>query len=567
MSSRHHEERYTLRRSPYDDWERYQQFMFLVVVATVYFLMAQWSFHHSLVNNFVGVIWPASGWALAMSLLFTPWVCVSIFVGAFANSYVSDVSFVGSFATALPPAIYLTIVSVVLKQSKWFSLSLRNVKGVIFFLAVAGGLGPLMGAFLGVSASTLTGVTESGKYLENLAAWFAGDCLGILIVTPLILLPFSRQRVFQKSFKNQKALVSMGVFIVVSWVIFSRILPDALSYYFQIYVIYPFVVWAVFRGRMASAVLANFIVAGGCLLAEYSGRAQFLFLSGGWAIIQIAIFLSITTVCLLIFASVIEERDRVQKHMMRLFKMTQRAVRARQDILEISSHELKSPLGSIRMATELLATMVEVGEPKPKILKTIAQTAATTDRLLSLLNTFLDAEGIRAGAISLEIQDHALYPIVKEAIDILRPMADTKKLTLEFHTTPVELIVRCDRERMIQILVNIVGNAVKYATPQKSVYVEAVVDTSFACLRVSNKGPRIPDEFKPYLFNRFLKWSSKRGTSGTGLGLYIAKTLVASQGGRIWLERSNDQETVFCFTIPLAKSPLSLPKSTEPIPL
>jgi signal transduction histidine kinase/DNA-binding response OmpR family regulator len=231
-----------------------------------------------------------------------------------------------------------------------------------------------------------------------------------------------------------------------------------------------------------------------------------------------------------------------------LYEQAQRAVRARQDLLAIVSHDLKNPLSAILIATKVLtnASPTEGPAARKKRIDTIERSA---HRMHRLLEDLLDIASIEAGRLAMEMQCHSVGPLVSEAVELHGSAALEKQLRLECVLSDPKLEVNCDRGRILQVFGNLIGNAIKFTRKGGSITVAAAPRDEAMLFSVADSGPGIEPAELAHVFDRF--WQARKTARlGTGLGLAIAKALVEAHGGRIWVESKLGHGATFFFTIP-----------------
>jgi signal transduction histidine kinase len=235
----------------------------------------------------------------------------------------------------------------------------------------------------------------------------------------------------------------------------------------------------------------------------------------------------------------------------RLYRSAQEAIASRDTLLAVVSHDLKNPLSSVVMGAELLLAQVPAVERRRrgrKQLEVIQRSAAQMKRLVEDL---LDVANIEANHFSLHCQRQAIEPILREAIEQLAPLAKAKAVDLEATSIEGPLEVNVDRSRILQVLSNLIGNAIKF-TPERG-RIELSIEASHAEVEVSvtDSGPGIPAERQPEVFRKF--WQADETSHlGSGLGLFIAKGIVEAHGGRIEVSSPATKGTRFAFTLPRA---------------
>jgi chemotaxis family two-component system sensor kinase Cph1 len=227
---------------------------------------------------------------------------------------------------------------------------------------------------------------------------------------------------------------------------------------------------------------------------------------------------------------------------------TEEAVKAREDLMSMLSHDLKNPVGSILVNAQILETFLpDKGERSYK--ETVLRVKRAAESVNSLINDILHVTSLEAGTLAVEKAPEDLADIVRSVVDMLSPLAANKQLTLVATPTDFHCVARLDRGRIEQVLSNLIGNAIKF-TPEGGVITAKIEPRSggFVGVSISDTGPGIPLEHRPYIFDRF--WQAKQARRmGTGLGLAISKGIVQAHGGEIWVESHPPAGSVFRFTL------------------
>jgi signal transduction histidine kinase len=235
----------------------------------------------------------------------------------------------------------------------------------------------------------------------------------------------------------------------------------------------------------------------------------------------------------------------------RLYGEAQNAVQIRERVLAVVSHDLRNQLAVISMGANLLgakvATLKEAADLE-KPVQTIRRTASNMEHLLSDL---LDMASIRAGQLSIELERVAVRPLLIESCDSHEAIARDKGLGLRCDLTVHDVDVLCDRRRILQVLGNLVGNAIKFGEAGASVTLRAEVRDRDVVVGVSDTGPGIPPDAIQNIFDPYRTVAGQL-QGGTGLGLYISRGIVERHGARLWVESDVGVGTTFYFTLPLA---------------
>jgi signal transduction histidine kinase/GTP-sensing pleiotropic transcriptional regulator CodY len=215
------------------------------------------------------------------------------------------------------------------------------------------------------------------------------------------------------------------------------------------------------------------------------------------------------------------------------------------------SHELRTPLNAILGYTELMADGA-YGEPSEKMVGILQRLEANGKHLLGLINDVLDLSKIEAGQLELELSDYCVQDIAQTVRSTLEPLASDKKLAFKLELAPGLPPGHGDGRRLTQVLINLVGNAIKF-TDAGEVAIKAEANNSAFHVSVRDTGPGISAADQAKLFQEFQQADNaitkKKG--GTGLGLAISKRIIEMHGGRIWVESQPGQGSTFAFTLPV----------------
>jgi GAF domain-containing protein len=215
------------------------------------------------------------------------------------------------------------------------------------------------------------------------------------------------------------------------------------------------------------------------------------------------------------------------------------------------SHELRTPLNAILGYTELMADSA-YGEPSEKMLGVLKRLEANGKHLLGLINDVLDLSKIEAGQLVLELSDYSVQDIAQTVRSTLEPLAADKKLAFKVEVAPQLPPGRGDGRRLTQVLINLVGNAIKF-TDAGEVAIKASANNGSFHVSVRDTGPGISTADQAKLFQEFQQADNaitkKKG--GSGLGLAISRRIIEMHGGRIWVESQPGQGSTFAFTLPV----------------
>jgi PAS domain S-box-containing protein len=243
----------------------------------------------------------------------------------------------------------------------------------------------------------------------------------------------------------------------------------------------------------------------------------------------------------------ITQRKRDEAERERLYREARQAIADRQHVLAVVSHDLRNPLNTIVLVTETLKDDHLDAEVRTKALTAMTSAATRMNRMISDL---LDVNSIEAGHLALKPLPHDPGAVVSEVIELFAPQAATRSLTLRREVPEGLPLVRGDRDRLVQVLANLVSNALK-VTVEGSVTIRLEPRGRQVVFAVVDSGPGIPEDVRSHIFEPY--WRMESATyKGTGLGLAIVRGIVEGHGGRVWIESEPGRGAAFLFSIPAA---------------
>ncbi len=225
--------------------------------------------------------------------------------------------------------------------------------------------------------------------------------------------------------------------------------------------------------------------------------------------------------------------------------------RMKREFVSAVSHELRTPLTAIHGSLEMLVDGEAGSLPEPA--NELARVAVRgSERLGRLVNDIIDIERLETGRMRVDIGVHEIAPIVATTIRLMQPVADARDIQLSVGV--VDGMVWCDPDRVNQVLVNLIDNALKFTPTGRRIEVRARRTESTVMIEVHDQGRGIPADQVDLVFRPFHQVDASDGDAlgGTGLGLAITRAIVDQHGGDIWVESTLGVGSVFCFTLPAA---------------
>jgi signal transduction histidine kinase/DNA-binding NarL/FixJ family response regulator len=243
----------------------------------------------------------------------------------------------------------------------------------------------------------------------------------------------------------------------------------------------------------------------------------------------------------------------------RLYREAREAIEAREEILGVVSHDLRNPLHALRMAVSSLQ-MKRSQESVSRLVGVMDRSIRNMDKLIADL---LDVSRLRAGKLAVRPGPCVAGDLLDEVVELLKPLAVERSIHIHIPRTAATRApapgqaargplrqVMADRQRVVQVLSNLLANAIKFSPAGGHIGVELEQDERDCRIEISDQGPGVPDADRQHIFDKYWRTQGERG--GEGLGLAIAKSLIEAHGGRIGVDSQPGGGSRFWFTLPLA---------------
>lgn len=243
------------------------------------------------------------------------------------------------------------------------------------------------------------------------------------------------------------------------------------------------------------------------------------------------------------------EREQTDDHLLLERDRADQSIASRDDFLGMVSHDLRNLLGGMALSAVSLMNIPSEGDVKAAIAANAQRIQRFTARMNRLVGDLLDVVSIEAGRLAVVPKQQNATDLVRETLDAFQALAASKQISIRTEVRAGALLAKYDQERILQVLANLVGNAIKFS--RKGGRIDITVEPVDHDVRfgVVDTGPGIREQDFGAVFERF--WTTaRRDGSGFGLGLYISKCIVEAHGGKIWVEGNPNHGSSFYFTLP-----------------
>ena len=393
---------------------------------------------------------------------------------------------------------------------------------------------------------------------------FGGFVVGLIVASFVVL----TKKVIHvsKAEKAPYALILAGAVITFSLhVVFNFILPAFLNNprflplgAVFIFPLIAFTTYAVIKHHLLN--IKVFAAQALTFVLSVITFAQIIFAQGFAQILfQSAIFVLALSFGILLIQSVLreveqrEELERLNKQIEDQNAKLEELSHFKSELLSLASHQIRSPLAAIKGFGTLILDG-SYGPASDKIKETVEKMSKSANELIGLINTLLDLRKVEEGKMEYQFAKTDISKLTSDVVELLKPLAETKKLEFKFDSLGREVWVNADAEKLKQVIQNLTDNAIKY-TPSGSVKVELKEESGSAIVSVSDSGVGIPASLIPHLFEEFIRDERvKKQILGTGLGLFIARKIAEAHGGTITAESEGEGKgSTFRVKVPLVK--------------
>ncbi len=491
-------------------------------LAASYLLLARVGLGFHAVSQFATLVWAPSGIALASMLLwgFRMWPAVAV------------AAFAANLWNGAPAAVALAIAAGNTGEAVFATWALRKIPGFraeldrlpdVLGLALLGGVAaPTISATVGVMSLAAAGIVGPAAVDPTWRAWWLGDAIGILIVTPLLLT--WRARPPRAGLAARMEFAALVVLLALAGLLLFELRFRATTT-----LLTPFLIWAALRFEVRGAVRGTFLAAAIAIWATARGHGPFASASVEEGLLYLQTFMGLTSATFLVLGATALERRKAEQDLRAAKENAEEASHAKDRFLATLSHELRTPL------TPVLAysSMLEQDESLPRGVRDRLEVVKRNARLEArLIDDLLDLTRVSSGKLVIRTTSVSVAKALDHAVEVCRDEAATAGVTVVRENAPETAFVRADPARLRQVFWNILENAIKF-TPRggRIVVRDAPAPGGRAAVEISDSGRGIDASELARIFRPFEQASHGKG--GLGLGLAISRALVEAQGGSL----------------------------------
>ncbi len=537
-------------------------------VAAAYLLTAKLGLSLAGATRQVTTIWPPSAIALVALFLGGYNLWPGVLLGAFLANILTQEPTVVAVVIALGNTLEGLTGSYLLR-SFGFRRNLQRIWDVICLMVFSALIGTTISATLGALSLILGSIISFASFGSVWFTWWLGDLMGILIFAPLLFLiaqPKSYKLVVQR---RVESLIVVCFIVIAAIAIFTLRGTFAFSAYLAPYMMFPLVIWAVHRFEQIGAATSVFIIATVSIIGIVIGHSPFS--NGGHTVEQnlilLHLYLATITVTALVVAVIVGDRN-VNEQLLKkrnkslalarasaLNNVAQRreAQRKQDYLVNMASHELKTPLTAAKLFAAILRKDIEDSDSAESVAH-LDKLSVELDRLSKLSGDLTDASQTKAGKLQIHKERFKVDDAVAEIMaDMQLTIARQRRLRLDGSSGAT---IYADKERFRQVLTNLIKNALTYSPTDSEVVVYLETKNGQLTVKVQDFGTGIPNADQDKVFEPFYRVAANRARtpSGLGLGLYISQQIIDLHKGRIWVDSHPKKGSTFSFSLPIVSN-------------
>jgi signal transduction histidine kinase len=534
----------------------------VLALTGLYLILAQYGVLFSLKQGNISPIWPPSGLAFAALLLFGKNMWPAITLATFLVTFLTHVPPLTALGVGIGNTLEALLGYYLFTRLK-YNIDLKrlnDILGIIFIALVT----PVIAATIGVYCFYYSHLLKHSELATAWGTWWWGDVLGIIVLTPFILI-WSRHPTLpskKNGFEGVLAFTSLLLFTIYSFLTLTDLR----------YLILVFLIWIAFRFQTRGVTLATFIITTTSVWMLFHGK---ILLNSDYHrnLILLQVYIVSISSTALILAGVIAERKRAEYQLRQSNENLEKIVRKRtKNLLEVNkklkyqvverkkaeekknefigivSHELKSPITTIKTYAQLLEK--QLNKKQDPHANYAQQINTYSDKITRLINDLLDISRVEEGKLPLTKVPFNLSKLLVSTVKNFTLIDKKHKYTATSH---YDGDIIADKGRIEQILTNLLTNASKYSPEHTTISVTAKKERKNVIVSIHDEGIGMaPSEIKR-IFERYYRISGteEKKTMSVGLGLYITKVIIERHKGEIWVQSRKGRGSTFFFSLPI----------------
>lgn len=515
---------------------QHRYYLELVILCLLYSASGIIGLRINAVATFATLIWLPSGIALTTMLLFGYKVWPAIAIGAVIVNITTGASIPISLCIALGNTSEIIIATYLLKTLQ-FQYAMQRLRDVLLLILLAAPLGSIVAASIGTTSLLLGNKIPVALFSATWQAWFVGDMMSMILITPFLLTWIIKNYAHLPSVRRSvEVIIFLIITSIVCFFIFTGTLNHIIGHGSTIYLVFPLLIWAALRFSQRAAITTVLIISIAAATATVFHTGPFATGITSGDLLFLQVFLQVVALTAMCLAAVNTERKQYEER--------------KDEFISLASHELKTPLTSLKILTHLAQRTIT--PTSKKLADYLEKMDREIDRITSLTSSLLDVSRIQAGTLQMQKEIFDCIPFLEDIIETMQPTT-LHPIRFKYNKADKKLKIFADKARFSQVLINFLTNAMKYSSKHKRIVVSVVAQKRQIVIKVKDNGIGISPEDQTRIFQRYFRANEDGQTTypGLGLGLYIAKQIVLQHHGKMWVKSEKGHGATFFVSLPL----------------
>lgn len=508
------------------------------VLFVVYALTAKFGLTLNAISGFATLVWAPTGISLAALILFGFRLWPGIACGALLANFWMGAPLVVAIGIGVGNTFEALIGAYLFKRAVGSETSLDKVRYVLALVIFGSFVSTFVSATVGVGCLYIGGVVPLESFMPMWRAWWLGNAISVLVITPVILVWSRIPRVqFTKARFFEGIALSFSV-ILLGLLIFGPVLNPEIRQYALPYLMFSLLIWATLRFGQHANTLFVVVVTIIAIWGTTVGLGPFNTPNLSNNLLLLQMFMSALALTGLFFGALGREKAE--------------ALRLRTDFISIASHELKTPITSLKLQIQVLKYVLNSDQQsldREKISKILSTSDKQLERLVNMIDSLFDLTQFESGKMIMQREEMDLSTLATDVLNTLNIYFKEAGCLLETQIEP-SIKGRWNRERIEQVITNLLMNAVKYGQG-KPVKVSLTKEGNEAVLTVQDHGLGIDKKDHDRIFERFERGHLNQKIKGLGLGLFISKQIVETHHGKMLVESEPGKGSQFLVRLPI----------------
>lgn len=484
------------------------------------------------VNQFASFIWFPTGISLAALLLFGIDLWPGIFAGAFLVNLFAGAPPFTAFGIGIGNTLE-AIVGMYLLNRYGMTNSLSKLSEVITLIFCAVIVSTLISAMIGTLSLFASHLLTVSTFLPTFSTWWYGDMVSNLTVTPFILAWSTKPNFHISSKKLTEGCFIFAVLLIISLILFDGLFVKRTVDVHFAYILFPIMLWIAVRFSQRASITAIFYLTLTAIWGTIHHTGTFIILSSSaLSLFYTQSYIAIVSITTMVLSAAITEQKTLEKR--------------KDDFISIASHELKTPVTSLKLYIQLLQRQIPTENKNHPI---IDKLNSQVDKLNILITDLLDVSKISIGQLEMRKKDFDLNEIIQECALIIQHNNQKYQISIK---GKIKGVLYGDSERIEQVIINLLSNAVKYSPINKEITILLSEKKNNAIVMIQDNGIGIPKEQQHKIFDRFYQAGSigDKTYPGLGIGLYISKQIIKRHKGKLHVDSQQGRGSIFTLTLP-----------------